>query len=324
MKKGEFVKLLKNPSLLDESTMGQLQEIVNEYPFFQAGRMLLLKNMYNIDHIRYNSELKQTAVYVSDRSRLFCLIHDMGISNEEDDKGDVELLENQVIKDTQGVDPVVEKNINEENEEDATDFKGFDYGKEENNAIDNNPENIMDNYLNASDEFLGDDSDLFSISSTFRKRRSRENRKIEDIVLPSADLLDYESTGAYSIAELDEQEELDPNENRSFSDWLHVMRYSSVDFNKEEGHHSKSMDLIDSFLNKRPKIVPKINKNDENVDLSEPSASSDEDILSETLAEIYIKQGYKMKAISILEKLRLKYPEKNAYFAQRISDLKKN
>ncbi len=321
MKKGEFVKLLKNPSLLDENTMGQLQEIVNEYPFFQAGRMLLLKNMHNIDHIRYNSELKQTAIYVSDRSRLFCLIHNMGFSNGINDNGADGISNNPVMNDDPELSTPQENKAQDKG--DINDFEGGDQGNDITTGDDNRG-SVTDNYLNASDDFLGDDSDLYSISRSFRKKKSRKNGIIEDIILPSADLLDYEAVGAYNIAELGEKETVDPNENRSFSDWLHIMRYSSVDFNKEEETHSKSMDLINSFLNERPKIVPKINKDNENVDLSEPSGSSDDDILSETLAEIYIKQGYKMKAISILEKLRLKYPEKNAYFAGRISDLEKN
>ena len=49
--------------------------------------------------------------------------------------------------------------------------------------------------------------------------------------------------------------------------------------------------------------------------------NENDDLMSETLAGIYIKQKHYHKGMAIYEKLRLKYPEKNVYFAERISDL---
>jgi len=47
------------------------------------------------------------------------------------------------------------------------------------------------------------------------------------------------------------------------------------------------------------------------------------EIVTERLAEIYVLQGLKDKAIEVYEKLILKYPEKNIYFAKKIEELKK-
>ena len=57
---------------------------------------------------------------------------------------------------------------------------------------------------------------------------------------------------------------------------------------------------------------------------SMPAASAEFDMYTETLARIYLEQGYPEQAKSIYSKLILAYPEKNAYFAaliQKIDEL---
>ena len=56
-------------------------------------------------------------------------------------------------------------------------------------------------------------------------------------------------------------------------------------------------------------------------DISLGSLSDSEDLITETLVEIYISQGYYVRAISGYEKLSLKYPEKSTYFASRIKEI---
>ncbi len=86
----------------------------------------------------------------------------------------------------------------------------------------------------------------------------------------------------------------------------------------------KHQDLIDSFiqtsggkiqLKDEPEFVPEIQE----VDISE----NEDDYFTETLAQIYIRQGRYSKALEIITLLNLKYPEKSAYFADQIRFLKK-
>ena len=80
-----------------------------------------------------------------------------------------------------------------------------------------------------------------------------------------------------------------------------------------------SGELIDFFLKSNHKIVP--GNSQYEADLSE-SLIDNQEIFTETLADIYATQGYKDKAIEIYEHLILKYPEKHIYFAAQIERLK--
>ena len=80
--------------------------------------------------------------------------------------------------------------------------------------------------------------------------------------------------------------------------------------------------IIDDFIIKEPRIEIKKEFFAVN-DLSEVSTLDNFDLVSETLAQIYAKQGNYEKAIKTFEKLCLKYPEKNSYFANQIENLKK-
>ncbi|MBK9336100.1 MAG: hypothetical protein IPM98_05760 [Lewinellaceae bacterium] len=57
--------------------------------------------------------------------------------------------------------------------------------------------------------------------------------------------------------------------------------------------------------------------------LAERSVVESKTIVSETLARLYVQQGYREKAIQMYERLCLAFPDKSAYFAAEIEKLKK-
>ena len=81
--------------------------------------------------------------------------------------------------------------------------------------------------------------------------------------------------------------------------------------------------IIDQFIKAQPTIKPKADSSTQS-DLSEiKSGEFADNIISETLAEILIRQGKKEKAIEVYKKLIWKFPQKKAYFAAQIEELKK-
>ncbi|PIF05463.1 MAG: hypothetical protein CSA36_06485 [Draconibacterium sp.] len=84
--------------------------------------------------------------------------------------------------------------------------------------------------------------------------------------------------------------------------------------------------LIDRFLSSEHDLPLQKNKTkvvaeaDDYQDIVERSATDAGELATETLANIYIEQKKFGKAIQVLEKLSLKYPEKSIYFATRIKE----
>ena len=90
---------------------------------------------------------------------------------------------------------------------------------------------------------------------------------------------------------------------------------------KEEKKLSKA-EIIDKFIAENPSISRPKQEFFNPMTAAQESVIDQENIVSETLATIYERQGYYEKAISIYEKLKLKYPEKSIIFAARINALK--
>ena len=292
MNRQQIIAAVDNPQTLNSSSLDQLKVILDEYPFFQAGRMLWVKNLHLLDHIRYNNELKLAAAHIADRSRLFELINlpDCGIHKGLDKKS--ELAEEIKNRDSVGSKGRIELEQR--------------VGQESGYMRDNEPDNS-------------------ELKSAFPE-------DADNIVLPSADLLGYEFD-ASSAYQLTDHDELSLDEARSFSGWLNVLRSrppASEPQKQTEAQtdkqHAKKVSLIDNFLEggMRRRIITAAEGKVENVDISAKSLEESDDLITETLANIYIKQKHFSKALDIFERLRLKYPEKSVYFARRIKDLVEN
>jgi len=118
------------------------------------------------------------------------------------------------------------------------------------------------------------------------------------------------------------QQSLEAEDLSGFSKWLLKKRH--LLFEDEPLHKPKIQQIKKhkrALVHKEdptpvvPEKTPKIRDKSDQIN---------EQIASESLAELYVSQGYKKRAIGMYEKLRLIIPEKSAYFAAQIQKLKEN
>jgi len=106
-----------------------------------------------------------------------------------------------------------------------------------------------------------------------------------------------------------------PKSSHTFTGW-----FDQLDYVEEK--RSKDKELIDAFIQTQPRITPGKGELKDQEDISEAFIKPDEQLMTETLAQIYVKQGYYLKAIHVYETLSLKFPEKSSYFAAQINKIK--
>ena len=117
------------------------------------------------------------------------------------------------------------------------------------------------------------------------------------------------------------QETENTPESLTFADWAHYLKTKKI-LNKEEPTLEDKFKLIDGFIANTQKIVPDKNSKN-NIDLSEISWTSSDELMTETLAKVFVKQQKYTKALQAYQILGLKYPEKNSFFADQIKEIKR-
>jgi hypothetical protein len=112
------------------------------------------------------------------------------------------------------------------------------------------------------------------------------------------------------------------NDTHSFSDWLKISTFKPIDRNTEplkKASLEEKLDLIEEFIVKNPKIEPIKEKKNEAT--SNPQITENEEIMTETLARVYVLQHKYADAISAYQILSLKFPEKSSFFADQIKQI---
>lgn len=295
----DFTSLLQNPNeVVSSEQTKQLEDVLSEFPYFQAARAVHLKGLKNLNSFKYNSALKIAAAYTTDRDILFDFI----TSNE--------FLQNAIA------DTILGKTISLEDSEIISE-EIVSVSEQKKVLIEkSNDEPLPQNETDA-DQIL--DPELFT----------SKDPKI-DVELKKARL------EAETKLELGQPLSFTKTEKHSFAQWLQLASQKTIerkidaidleepaDFKLEnEVLKQKKFALIDKFIAESPKIVPS-EKTAFKIDTKEFSKFEGKELMTETLAKVYLEQKKYKKAIQAYRILSLKYPEKSGFFADRIKAVEK-
>ena len=127
--------------------------------------------------------------------------------------------------------------------------------------------------------------------------------------------------------ELSVQEEEDDEKSlmvmMSFADWLLHFKHK----NEAESEEEKEQKAFKTMWQKEKLAAAAEEENEEipeNVfEMAVNSITNEDDLASESLADIYIKQKKYDKAVEMYHKLSLRNPQKNTYFARKIEEVLK-
>ena len=110
------------------------------------------------------------------------------------------------------------------------------------------------------------------------------------------------------------------SEKHSFGEWLQLASPKPIN-REEETKKKKKFELLDKFIESKPKIIPS-KESEAKVNIDESIKIDKNQLMTETLAKVYLEQKKYKKAIQAFKILSLKYPEKSGFFADQIRKVK--
>ncbi|MBL4559568.1 MAG: hypothetical protein COC06_09760 [Bacteroidales bacterium] len=336
---------IRNSGEMDRNSHRELKNLIDQYPYFQTAHLLLLKTLHDNQSIRFKEELRNSALFIPDRRQLFLLIQDQvkiqsrSVNIEKDIVGKPELVSQSIsVEDT----VEISDSSNEENqvltEKEPEELDGLFHLSEESEILDSDAFPGKANVLEP-EVFQAANDEILDFGDSEDKKEESKEKQGNDIVLSDSKLLEAATEvypigfggNLYTLSNEPEKEEAvsEKKKNYTFTDWMTVV---DTNANLEENDNNlssskqkvkKGIDLIDNFIQNDPRISRNIKVVEKQEDISLGSLEDKDGFISETLASIYVKQKLFDKAIAVYDKLVLKNPEKNVYFASQIERIEK-
>ncbi len=284
-----FTYLLEHPENVSATQTSEIRTMIDEFPYFQSAHAIYLKGLKNQGSFTYNKALKITAAHTTDRSVLFDYITS---------------------------DVFTQNDISTQIKEQEINLRAFSI------------EGMQDVSLQVEKEELDKATQILDPNLFVEKEDSEITKHTPQEILSIGKPLDFQK-----------------NETHSFGEWLQLARFKPIDRSKEvekksttpdsqkeiiipeEGSSTedqkqllrkRKQEIIDSFIDANPKIDFSPPTTLEKKNLAKENLISQESLMTETLARVYVEQKNYKKAKQAYRILCLKYPEKSGFFADQI------
>ncbi len=296
MNKAAFLRHLKEPELLGKDSLAELMDLATQFPYCSTAHALLTMNLFRENHILYDAQLKTTAALMNDRNILRLHITRIG------------RLKDRVV--------LPDEYLPKQTPEPREDTSIQEAKAEENPSTETSqPQNTP-----PAEPSVSETVTLQTENSVASASEAGINENA------AAPLIGQKEEN--SVEELDEFDENETLRRKSLEELKRLVaeRIKLIETEKKRladstGDQVNKSDIIEKFLRENPSISRPQQNEFYNPELAvQASITDNENIVSETLANIYLRQGHYDKAINILEKLSLKYPEKSSYFAALIEE----
>jgi hypothetical protein len=308
----DYTYLLNKPYSLNDRQTTELESILTEFPYLQSARAIYLKGLYNRDSFRYNTELKKTAAFTTDRAVLFDFITSEEFRSidkkvhEDTIKAVSEIVVNdsETLKDSPVLIPPADKL------EESIKLSIKEATAEEIITIDE-PEIIQQPQPVAEVPM--------PVPETVVTK--------ETVEVTTPIIRNIPSTESAAKIIVGSPLEFSESETHSFAEWLQLSKLAPIERETPapppviNEQLDKKYSLIDKFIEANPKIAP-VKKDAPSPVNTGKNVGESPGLMTETLARVYLEQKKYTKAIQAYQILILKYPEKNAFFADRILEVK--
>jgi len=299
--------MIKNAGPSDRQATGEVNEIIEIFPYCQSAYMLLLKGLQNTSDVRFENQLRRSAMRIADREVLYYFLkEEKEVKKEPEPEIQSQDLSDNAVPDSQQV--VIETAKNSEdliNEIEKSEREGM-------------PEETREDELHSGQRpvFIHTESDNGDSAASLFFLDDESETEEEKVVFmdPGFSVPEEEEI----LLELDTENHITSSDEERVKEEQHY-----VEEEEQFGMKQKQSELIDKFILANPRIEPAREKSEApQEDISKPFIEERGEFVTETLAKIYTSQGYYSRAIDIFEKLSLKFPEKSSYFASQIEKVK--
>jgi CRISPR/Cas system-associated endoribonuclease Cas2 len=294
-----------NNTELSENEISELKNLITQYPYFSASHLLYFEYLYKSNNGQYSTFLKKIAHLIPDRK--FFFQHTQKIrfqTNITNFKTDSQL------------------NTQNDNQPNVA-------------ASLTNPIETINKEINKTIAESIVHSEIIEIKENIKEKVQEIKSKSEAQII----IEPIKEENEIKVEEITSEENKDNTlPNTSFSNLL--KKYShTLQQDSDENNHLKitqkantdkkekikqQQEIIDKIISNPPKTnkISTTQKFFSAENKARESLLETEDLVTETLAQIYAEQGNIHKAIRAYEILSLKFPNKNTYFAAKIKELK--